>query len=321
MANTSSLSRFMVLLAVIALISACNQQGTGTQSGTPFIGGQKGLEVSFESNAPPAETFDGGSSPFDIAVRTRNLGEYALPKEKVTISVLGLNPEEFSMTASGLVKSPPEELVPRRKDVQNNIVESNIVTTAFSGLNHKAAITGSALTFPITAKVCYGYGTVAASQLCVRSDILNPKAGGLCELSGTKTVYNSGAPIQIENLVESPRSQNKIGFTFGIKQVDIEGSLFEKGSKCDNTVRGKEDKVFVDVKSLAGDIECQGLMGGTKTSNGYVQLYDKTKTVTCTQTVSAPGDYTFPITIELTYDFQSTVSSNLVVKHAETSSK
>ncbi|MEK6960209.1 MAG: hypothetical protein AABX47_03485 [Nanoarchaeota archaeon] len=320
MANASPLSRFIVLLAVIALISACNQQGTGTPVGTPFIGGQRGLEVSFEPNAPPAETFDGGSAPFDVVVRARNLGEYALPKEKVTVSVLGLNPEEFSMKSSDLIKNAPEELVPRRKDVQNNIVESNIVTTAFSGLNHKARITGTALTFPITAQVCYGYGTIAASQLCVRSDILNPRPGGLCELSGVKPVYNSGAPLQVENLVESPRAQNKIGFTFGIRQVDIEGRLFEKDSKCDTSVRGKEDKVFVDVKSLAGDIECQGLNGGTKSSNGFVQLYDKTKTITCTQAIGAPGDYTFPITIELTYDFQSSVSANLIVKHAETSS-
>lgn len=319
MATHSGILRFLSAVIVIALVSACQQQA-GVEGGTPFIGGQQGLEVSFEANAPPSETFDGGSAPFDIVVRARNLGEYALPKEKVSVSIMGLNPAEFGKTASDLIKNPPEELVPRRKDVQGNVVESNIVTTSFQGLNHNEKITGTALTFPIRAQVCYGYGTIAAAQLCVRSNILNPMAGGLCELSGAKAVYNSGAPIQVEELVESPRSQNKIGFTFKIKQADAVGKLFEKGSNCDTSVRGKEDRVYVDVRSQAGDIECSGLSGGTKASNGFVQLFEKTKTVTCTQAIAVPGDYMLPITIELTYDFRSEASTQVIVKQSESAS-
>lgn len=317
-ASMVSFNRWSVLSVLIALtvLTACKQEG-GPQVGTPFIGGQKGVDISFEVNAPPKETFDGGKSPFDVAVRLRNVGEFSLSKDKVKVSIAGIQPEEFGKVLSDFSKSPSEDLEARRKDSQGNIVESNIVVTSFDGLNHKQPITGAALTFPIRADVCYRYGTIAATQLCSRSDILNPRIGGVCEVSGSKQVYNSGAPIQVEELMESPRSQNQVGFTFRIKQVDESGKLFQRGTNCDASQRRFEDKVFVDVRSYVGSVSCSGLFEGTAPNNGYVQLFDKSKTVTCVQELKDRADSTFPVTIDVSYDFRNEVNSQIIVKHVE----
>lgn len=304
-----------VLVVVLVLLSACKQQ-TGPDKGTPFLGGQKGLEIGFEANAPPGETFDGGASPFDVAVRLRNIGETSLSKDMVKVHVEGIQPGEFGKPVSDLSKNPSEELEARRKDVQGNTVESNIVVTTFEGLNHKQPITGTALTFPIRAQVCYQYRTIAASQLCSRVDILNPRQGGVCDVSGAKQVYNSGAPIQVEELTESPRSQTQVGFTFRIKQADDSGKLFLRKSGCDASQRSFEDKVFVEVRSDVGTVTCSGLSEGKGANNGVVQLFDKSKTVTCVHELKQKGDYTFPVTIDLSYDFQNEVNTQIIVKHS-----
>lgn len=313
-----SFNRWSVMIALIFLIvlTACKQQ-SGPQIGTPFIGGQKGVDISFEVNAPPKETFDGGKSPFDVAMRLRNVGEFSLSKDKVKVTIAGIQPEEFGKVLSDFTKNPSEELEARRKDAQGNVVESNIVVISFDGLNHKQPITGTALTFPIRANVCYRYGTIAVAQLCSRSDILNPRAGGVCEVSGVKQVYNSGAPVQVEEVVESPRSQNQVGFTFRIKQVDETGRLFSRGTNCDASQRRFEDKVFVDVRSYVGSVSCQGLSEGTGSNNGYVQLFDKSKTVTCVQELKDKADSTFPVTIDVSYDFQNEANTQIIVKHVE----
>lgn len=317
--SSLSSATLVVLVSLALLLSSCQPQtGPGTSStGTPFIGGEKGVEMSFVTNAPPAETFDAGQAPFDIIVNLKNSGEYAVPSTKTKVSIQGIMPEQFGKTAADFSKNAPSELEPKRKDSQGQIITSNTVQTAFSGLRYTGTVPGSALTFPIRARVCYGYGTIATSPaMCVRSNLINPVGGGICTIGSSKTIYNSAAPLQVTDLTEEARSTDAIGILFTIKQADTAGKVYEKNSVCDDTQTRFADRVYVSVSSPIGAITCSGLSGGTAGNNGYITLYDKTTRVSCVQNIQSKGDYIFPLTIELNYDFQSEINTNIVVKRS-----
>ena len=301
----------LTVLVTIVLLAGCKGGDTGGGTGTPFIGGTQGLSVEFVPDAPPQEVFDGGDFPFDVVIKVQNQGEYPLPAANALISISGILPQEFEQSESALSKQPPEELLPMRRDADGNTIESNPVFVEFLGFNHQSNIVGNAQTFPIRATACYTYGTLVNTLLCSRKNILSPAADGLCDVDATKTVYNSGAPIQVTSLREEPRSANKIGFTFSI-QHSGNGKIYERGSVC-NDERPFRNRIFVDVQTGIPGVSCTGLAQGGDAS-GYVTLFSSEKIITCTQQLQTQSDFEFPIVVELTYDYEQNIQTEVVVK-------
>ena len=74
--------------------------------------------------------------------------------------------------------------------------------------------------------------------------------------------------------------------------------------------------MFLKVGSNLDGLTCTGLSGRDgKAVTGTVSLLDGPRTISCTQEVTAKGDYETPVNIELTYDYDSKVSDQLNVKH------
>ena len=183
----------------------------------------------------------------------------------------------------------------------------------FKQLNHAAPITGSQLQLPIRADVCYMYSTAATGELCIRRNILNPEAGGICEITGAKPVSNSGAPVQFANFQESARSKDKVGFSFEVKNIGT-GDLFEMGTACDRNIRANFDKVYITVSTNLDGLSCTGLEITGKIAEGFISLFDKTKLVTCTQTVTTSTDFKQVVTLKATYDYEEFKQTQITIK-------
>ncbi len=305
--------RSLGLLLVLFIVACAPAEDTASTAGTPFLGGSQGVILSFVENAPPGTVYDGNTFPFDIVVKAENKGEFPVPKNKIFVDILGFEPGQFGKGASDLSRAPKENMEARGKDAQGNILESNPTYVEFTNLKYRTPIAGAELSFPIKAEACYLYGTIATTKLCARENVLQPGLGGLCEINADKEVFNSGAPVQITSLVESARAQDKIAFTFKISHVGT-GKIFEKGALCSTETRGHEDKVFVEISSPMQGVTCSGL-GESTGPQGFATLYSGSATITCTQPLTAPRDYEFPVTITVTYDYRDSISTNLVVKH------
>jgi len=301
----------IVFLAALALFLAAGCKGGEQAAGTgaPFIGGSSGVTISFIDFR--SQVFDSGEDPFDLTLQLTNAGEWEVAKEDVRVTLTGINPQEFGKHVEDFVARPTDDIVEKFKDSSGNIIESAPVTVEFTNINYQNALTGASLDFPLVASVCYKYGTNAASKLCVRKNILNPEEGGLCEINEPKEAFNSGAPVQIENLKETARAGDKIGFTFDVVQK-ASGKVFEEGTGCLT-----EDKVKLRVDARLSGLSCTGLVSSGSAAEGIITLFSGKKTISCTQQIGRADDYEQLLSITLGYDYEESTQTTLTVKRAE----
>lgn len=305
--------RKLFTLTLIFLLAACATD-TGPTAGTPFLGGTQGVVISFEQDAPPPVVYDSGTYPFDVVIKADNRGEFPIPQGNMFIQLEGFESRQFGRTPQDLIRGPQDPLTARYKDSSGATQESTPSYVEFPSLNFVDVIPGAELSFPLRARACYLYGTIATTKLCARDNVLNPRGEGICNVNEDKEVFNSGAPVQISSVVESARGINKIGFTFKISHVG-QGEIYQKGHLCDESTREFEDRVFVEVTSPVQGLACTGLSGGVDAASGFTQLFGGSKTITCTQNLPEPGDFEFPVTITLTYDYEDSITTNVLVKH------
>jgi hypothetical protein len=295
----------------IFLFGCTTGKTPGTTIENPFIGGTTGVLVSFSPDAPPSQVYAGGDFPFSVLVKLKNDGEYKVPKEKISVTLTGINAEEFDRTEGDFYKLSPEDLEAKRKEDGKN-VESNPVIIEFIDLNRREDTFGN--TYTIRADVCYNYMTQAVSKICVRENNLDTK-DGVCKVTESKTLYNSGGPIQISDFKEESQARDKVGFSFTISHKG-NGQIYQQDTMCAKGIDNKrsfQDKVWVEVKSGVEGLKCSGLRDGTDFA-GYTTLYDKTKVITCTQTVDTRSDYEKPIEIKVIYDYEDNAETTVQVK-------
>jgi len=300
----------VTLITAIVLIS-CGGQGQTVEL-TPFIGGTDGVVLTFSNDMRP-EVFDGGQDPFDLTVQLQNKGETDVPKDKITVAISGILPQEFNKIPEDLAKHAQEDLPAKKKLTTGTIQESPIIYTEFLGLNHVSKISGSVIPFMIRADACYQYATKAVSKVCIRKNIQNPSPNGLCEIDGDKVSSASSGPIQIGNFKETTRGSNKIGFSFDVTHVGS-GRVFERESSCADVIP-KRDRIKVRVDSKIGGLTCTGLYNPVGTTvEGITSLFENKKQITCTQEIKSAGDYELPITVDVEYDYLESVTKEITIK-------
>jgi len=201
------------------------------------------------------------------------------------VTLTGLNAAEFSRTEADFKQVAPDDLMEKKKE-DGDIIESSPVHVEFMGLNRAEDFSGS--TYTIRANVCYKYGTDAISNICIRKNNLDSKEG-VCEVNEEKTIFTSGAPVQVTTFKESARAKDKVGFSFTVAHKG-NGRIYKLGSSCgDENRRQNEDVVWVEVKSDLAGLECNGLNDGTEIT-GYTKLYGGDKVIQCTQTLDTGID-------------------------------
>jgi len=301
----------------LMLVGCASNGGATTTKTNPFVGGTTGISVDFAEGAPPKETFDGGDSPFDVFVILENKGEHDVASGDVQVRIKGILATDFSRSEGDLTRSPTEDVEATMKNSEGDIIPGPQVYVEFTEFNAAEPLTGNTQ-FTILAEVCYLYQTDAQALLCIKEDNIDVTTEGkVCRVSETKTTYNSGAPIQVENFKEVPAAKDKVRFTFDVVHRGT-GDLYQRSTTCNKDSQTTEDKVWVEVATtISGNLRCSNLKDGSDTT-GYLKLYSGGKnTVQCTQEVSTNSDYESPVNIKLIYDFEETKTTDLLVKHIE----
>ncbi|TAL53692.1 MAG: hypothetical protein EPN86_04280 [Nanoarchaeota archaeon] len=313
------MKRVILALVILSIIAAgCGNQKQGTSA--TFIGGDKGVTLSFVEGSPPDEAFDAGQRPFDVVVQLNNVGEYDVSQNHVLVKVSGLSPNDFGVLSQDLVKRASEPLTKTQKDPNGDtILAGSISTVEFTNLRYLPVLSGPT-TFPVRVDVCYKYGTISESTLCIKENPLDERQQSVCKVNEAKTVENSGAPVKVTGLREFAKGRDQVGFTFTIEKTGT-GDLFRPESDCNANTDSivDENKVFVSVDTRLSDLKCTGLQGGSDTS-GYAVLYSGSgglsRAITCTQGLP-PRVTAFPqlVRITLEYDYKDFISKPIVIKH------
>jgi len=302
-----------ILIVGIALTFGCTTSNTSKTS--TFVGGTNGILITFEDNAPPSQIYDSGSNPFDIVVMLTNDGEYTVPKDKVTVSLIGIDPAAFGQSPAALSKQPSDDLQGVTKDSSNNKQPSIPIAVEFNNLNYIGKVFGDTQS-NIIAQVCYNYQTNANVMLCVKSNLMDTTSTA-CTLNEKKTVANSGAPVQITSFTESVGGKDKIGFQFTIEQKG-KGNIFTSGLSCNDTFANR-NKIYVTVNTGLPGLRCTEISGGISNSgfaSGVLTLYQGKRTISCVQPIdtSINMKYEKLVTITANYDYLEMKSQPIVVK-------
>lgn len=306
---------FYMILVTILLVTAvgCTKQQSNTTTGKAFIGGNKGLSMSFLTGAPPESVFD-TDNPFTISVKLENVGEYDIQAPAdATVEITGIDPASFGTTAASMKKDSPETLKGASLDSSGKIIQGVSTTVDFDNLQYKSKVSGT-VPFPLRASVCYEYGTKSQAKLCILKDLIGRTTEErFCNPNNENiAAESSSAPMQVTTMSENVLGANKVAFAFKIKNMGT-GKSYQKATECNPSVPTR-DKVWVEVTNTGlGDLTCSGLKDGTATT-GYVTLYNDEASVRCTQTITDPRDSEKAVEVKLTYSYKEVIQKTLQVK-------
>ncbi|MBD3209071.1 hypothetical protein GF367_01475 [Candidatus Woesearchaeota archaeon] len=326
---------YIVALALVGLLvlSGCSDGGDETASNwDTFIGGTQGVSLRFETEAPPTEVNVGDQ--FNAVVILENQGEYTVPAGEYKVRLKGFSPAEFSTTSDALewttAESDADGEVLQGSEMNPDTGETIEPYPVYVTLPHDGMLvyTGSIAgntPFPFLAELCYRYETTANAKLCIKDDLTKASDTKVCTISGAQDITSSGAPVQITAFKEFSGGKDAVRFSFTIIAASTGGEVSIKDedtpASCGKS-RNDQDKLFVTVETGIPGLQCNGFISGPEDSDddsfeeGYIKLSGGSRQVTCTQNVDEDlkGDYVKIVTITAAYDYEQSVSSNVLVK-------
>lgn len=340
--------KIMIVLFLVILLSflaGCQQKPTQTGA-TPFLGGTKALDIKFMDNSPPAEVFDAPDPskqdtfyPFNIILRIENIGEADIAESAMKIRLSGLYVGDFNkrtgyqqtfttLNPADLTLTYSEQLLERtRKDSEGNKLPGEIWLTegnlGFPELAYAKKLAGS-ITIPLRADISYMYTNEALVMYCLRRNLMS-RMSGICEVTGTKTVYNSAGPVHILAATESIAGSKKVLFTFKVKNVGS-GRIIKYGAiDYFSEVLSDQNKVFITVDpkvsasaGLESIFSCSNLDKTSRKANeGYLSLGETGEGIfTCTlDTTQLDTEAVKEMGITLNYIYLESIHKTVTVKH------
>jgi hypothetical protein len=268
----------LITCLALLLVLSIGCDGKKEQQGIPtskFVGGTQGLTIEFATGSLPDKVLD-KDQPFGISVVLTNKGDHTIDQgADATVKITGIDPTDFGVSAGDLVQDAAAQIRGAQKDTEGNMIQGETISLDFpqsgASFTHQKEIAGS-VTYSVRADVCYKYGTVVNTKLCVLEDILGTQgaADKLCKINEEKAVDNSGAPVQISAFRESVSSANKVAFVFKITHTGT-GTVHEESSECSKEFQQK-DKVHVKIDTgLSDGLMCSGLQDGTASGSDCQQ--------------------------------------------------
>jgi hypothetical protein len=312
-----------VILSVL-LLAGCTGGGNSNSATNPFVGGTTGLVVSFIENAPPAMVTD-TNFPFTIAVRLENAGEYDIPAGAAKVTISGMNPADFGVSGTEIAGSNAALLTGSSRDFAGNVIqgtEDQVTLPASGEFKFARTLTGS-LQIPLSASVCYPYQTRASGTYCIRKDVVS-NVPGVCEVSGSQTLYSSGAPVQVVSMSESSAGNQAAMLTFAISHR-ANGYVFRTGATpaCNEASIADQNKVRATIKVPGATLTCYGLTGTATTGSGeasgeIILGSNGQTTISCRLTNLPAVDAVGEVSIVLDYNYLEKKSAGtLQVRHVQ----
>jgi len=313
----------LTVVTSLLLLAACT--GGGPQQpgiGSPFIGGNVGLNLYLQDGAPPPQVFDGGKFPFAVNIVVENVGEadvgVGTDNPYVTSRIEGINPTSFGLVDADLEKELDVPLRGARKNFDGTIIGGLIANFVFEGLNFQGDLQGNDL-LTLRGTVCYDYENTATTQLCFKNDIIESvQDATICTLTGEKIVHNSGGPLHVSQVIQNPLGENKVQVNFVIEHVGP-GEFYgrEADESCNPSVRNT-NKFRTDVEVFVEDpsavVKCYRL---GSSDFGTLTMYNGApQTVTCTVEGSSTKArvYTDIMTINLAYRYGQFIEQPIIIQ-------
>lgn len=319
----------ILALLLIVIATGCEQQSGNNvgPSSTPFIGGVEGLVMEFVQGNPPDYVFDNGNFPFYVSIRVDNLGEHDVVANEGYLEITGINAKDFNLGSQAeLRQNIPQTIKGVVKNFQGTVIVGDTSILEFGEMNYLPNIRGNFDGPRIRANLCYNYETEATTYICLKRDLLtNIDTKEICDLSGLKPVFNSGAPIQITEVQEDPLGSDKIQLVFTVEHVGTPNDRFYKlDTECDDrqTNRDKDLVWFEVVSDINGaTASCTGMREfNADKSGGYVELYNgEPRQVICQFDMSnVDGIYEELVTVRLKYRYSQFIEKTILVKDVST---
>ncbi|MBI3036079.1 hypothetical protein HYY71_07205 [Candidatus Woesearchaeota archaeon] len=326
-----------LLVCLILLVSACKKSGAASTGAPtkPFIGGTSGLTISFLKDNPQPEVTDDDTFAFKAIVSLKNEGEFQIRNGDIKANLVGFDPTDFDSDLSQVINRPLDDgidLSGRRQDAEGNIVDGETAYISFpKDTDFRPRKFSGNTEFTFRADVCYAYQTKSNAKLCILRDMINVRDDAICKPTGSRTVYSTGAPVQVTNFRQSVVGKEKISFSFDISlsgNVDIfrdkndvtPSSGFDSACPRDPRKRREvENKVKIQVKHIPPsdpiitNIKCGGLESGDQ---GIVTLVNGKRTLTCTADLDPNrNDLEKVIEVVMDYNVLDNKETKVLVKH------
>lgn len=306
-----------LITLVLIFLAGCTS-GTDVPESTPFVGGNVGLLLSFTAGAPPDEVLDDGQFEFNVNVRVENQGEYDIENGDGYVELQGISANEFGVSEGELSKDIPA-IEGAKKGIDGSNIDGFLDAIDFDGLNFQSDIAGS-LDTVVRAHACYNYETAAVANLCIKEDTLDDlETNEVCMINGEKFHANSGGPIQVKKVVESPRSRDGVTVLITIGTVGpVADSWYKPDTDCDNK-RNNPDRytVYVEIDPIVNgaiSADCSGLTGGG--DSGYITLYNgEDRQFSCSfDTSSVNTDFETRMNMKLRYRYSQFIEKMVRIK-------
>ena len=323
------------LVILLVLIAGC--QGEGEEQpvggGRTFVGGNSGLSMDFIENSPPREIFDGNQFPFQVLVLYENVGESNIPERKARFTLSGIYHEDFGVDKGALEQFNTVYISGVQKDPDGNKIRGGVHQQKFpvgiiDDFSFSQDITGNQ-EFPLRLDACYEYSTTAISSICIRENIAQP-GEGVCRITGTRDVSNSGAPVRVASVKESVGGIDSVLINFRVEksgngEIEIYLPGGTGGPDCPSEYN-KRNRVHVTVSTgdpfndqdpLNAKLNCIGLIADKNSKrSGQLILTGGAGSFSCVQKIpdEARVNAVKGIQVKLKYQVKESITTRILVK-------
>lgn len=313
---------YLAVLAVAVLLAACSGGGEESSTGTGFIGGDNGVQLSFSNNAPPSTVADNGQQRFPVIVEARNRGETDVPASNATLTLEGFSYSAFNKSQESLTRQPSEDIPGNRQTPDGQVIDAAPVFTEYPGFSYVDDVQAGYQTAMI-ANMCYEYGSTLSSEVCIRDDMLTSETSTPCSVSGTRTSSSSGAPVKITKVAQEVSTSDRTLLTFTVQNKGS-GDTYRTGTTCDpDQDQRVEGDLVVRFSGLDGvtEFDCRGHQEiGNRTYRLRMSQSDLTNgdTFTCDLTIPAENrnNREEPFNAEIDYLYETSESKTLTVRNS-----
>lgn len=217
--------KFFILFLVLAMASILiTGQGCGKEeveaAESPYVGGTQGVVAEFEDMGIVEDSIETvwEDESFPLQVNLKNKGEEDIAAGDMEVSLKGILISDFSgIDETDGKKDGRMKNAEKIDSVSNFNKEGGEINIDFGNAAYVVPITGSFYDVSIFAEVVYKYKTqVAVPKVCFNGD---PSDTEICDVDEEKTVFSSGAPIQVQRVEEKSAGKGMIALEFEVEDV------------------------------------------------------------------------------------------------------
>lgn len=219
--NISRLKAIIIIL-IIVLVIGCDDSDTDTEvSRSPYMGGSKGIIAEFydmgiyNEQSKINEIYEDESFPIEILLK--NKGEYDVGSGDVEVTLKGIYLPSFSGIVDDGQLENDDEIEGVDEDNEDGGEETLDFTPGTDDAEYEVDFSGASVDLDLFAEVVFDYKTfVTVKKVCFKEDLQDDS---ICEVSESKKVFSSGAPIQANNAEESTAGSAKIAVEIDVENV------------------------------------------------------------------------------------------------------